>query len=77
MSIQLPATTATEIKQRLIAQMTGNVRWREIMEKLPSLGITESVEVGPGNVLSGLLKRTCREISLKRVGTLAELEQEA
>ena len=69
-----PATTAAEIKQRLIAQMTGNVRWREIMEKLPELEITQSIEVGPGKVLSGLLKRNCREITLQSVGSLAEFE---
>ena len=71
-----PVTAATAIKQRLIAQMTGNVRWREIMEQLSPLGITQSVEVGPGHVLSGLLKRTCHEIKLKTVGSLAELKTE-
>jgi [acyl-carrier-protein] S-malonyltransferase len=67
-----PATAATELKQRLIAQMTGNVRWREIMLELPELGISQVIEVGPGKVLTGLLKRTCPDIALKNVRSLTD-----
>lgn len=65
-----PATAAVELKQRLIAQMTGNVRWREIMLQLPAAGISLAIEVGPGKVLTGLLKRTCPNILLKNVHSL-------
>lgn len=67
-----PATVAAELKQRLIAQMTGNVRWREIMLQLPAVGISLAIEVGPGKVLTGLLKRTCPELTLKNVHSLSD-----
>ena len=63
----LPSTSALEIKQRLIQQMTGGVRWREIMLDFPNHGITEVVEVGPGKVLTGLIKRTNKTIGLNNI----------
>ncbi len=68
-----PATDAKVLKQRLGEQMTGSVRWREIMWQLQEENITRVVEVGPGKVLSGLIKRTCEQITLNNVGSLAEL----
>lgn len=59
-----PSTDADTIKQRLIQQMTGGVRWREIMLQLPSEGVTEVIEVGPGKVLTGLLKRSLKNVNL-------------
>lgn len=59
-----PSTDADTIKQRLIQQMTGGVRWREIMLQLPSEGVTEVIEVGPGKVLTGLLKRSIKNVNL-------------
>lgn len=67
-----PATAAAELKQRLIAQMTGNVRWQEIMLQLPKMGISQVIEVGPGKALTGLLKRTCPDIALKNVRGLSD-----
>ena len=69
----VPATDKDRLKSRLAQQMTGSVRWREIMLQFSSLGITEIVEVGPGKALRGLIKRTCREINLAGVGTLEQL----
>ena len=57
-----PTTEAATIKQRLVQQMTGSVRWRETMLQFPELGIDRVVEIGPGKVLTGLLKRTCRDL---------------
>ncbi len=59
-----PTVKGKELKERLVKQMTGSVRWQEIMLKLPEQGITKTVEVGPGKVLTGLLKRTCRNMEL-------------
>lgn len=69
-----PATAADVLKARLGQQMTGSVRWREISLALPSLGVDTVVEVGPGNVLTGLIKRTCKELALVNVGSVAQLE---
>ena len=70
-----PETQAEKLKSRLNQQMTGSVRWREIMTQLTAEGITQAVEVGPGKVLAGLLKRSCKGIKLINVGTAEQLEQ--
>ncbi len=62
-----PAVEAEVLKARLQQQMTGSVRWREIMLQLSEEGVTKAIEIGPGKVLTGLLKRTCREIALENV----------
>jgi [acyl-carrier-protein] S-malonyltransferase len=68
-----PSIDPEEIKNRLKQQMTGGVRWREIMNQLPAESISDVVEVGPGKVLSGLLKRSVKGLNLSQVGTLAEV----
>lgn len=57
-----PMTDIKEIKEALIYQITHGVRWRETILRLPELGIQETVEVGPGNVLTGLTKRIVPEL---------------
>jgi [acyl-carrier-protein] S-malonyltransferase len=69
----IATTDAEQLQQRLIQQMTGSVRWREIMLQLPEEEITRAIEVGPGKVLSGLIKRTCSNIKLHNIGSVEEL----
>ena len=69
-----PSTDADVLKQRLMRQMTGSVRWREISLSLPDQEVDTVVEVGPGKVLAGLIKRTCRSLTLKNVGTLEQVK---
>jgi [acyl-carrier-protein] S-malonyltransferase len=61
------------LKQRLKQQMTGKVRWREICLALPEYGIERVVEVGPANVLTGLIKRSCSKLILENIRTSADL----
>jgi [acyl-carrier-protein] S-malonyltransferase len=68
-----PSTDAQELKQRLTRQMTGSVRWREISLQLPQEGIERVIEVGPGKVLTGLIKRTCASLTLENVSSAADL----
>ncbi|MEB3829058.1 ACP S-malonyltransferase [Phormidium sp. CCY1219] len=70
-----PTTNGERLKQRLSSQMTGSVRWREIMQQFSEQNIETVVEVGPGKVLSNLIKRACSGISLGQVGTLANLPE--
>jgi [acyl-carrier-protein] S-malonyltransferase len=70
----IAATDGNELKERLDRQITGSVRWREISLQLTELGIEQSIEVGPGKVLGGLIKRTCEGILVGQVGTRSELE---
>ena len=69
-----PATQQQELKRRLAEQMTGSVRWREIMLQFSDLKVTDIIEVGPGKALRGLIKRTCKAISLENIGTLVQLD---
>lgn len=68
-----PVTDGATLKQRLLQQMTGSVRWREISLALPEHGVERVVEVGPGNVLTGLIKRTVKTVALENVSTLDQL----
>lgn len=68
-----PTVEAAILKQRLSQQMTGSVRWREISLALPSQGIDRLVEIGPGKVLTGLIKRTCPDLMLENVSSAADL----
>ena len=71
----VPSTDAKIIKQRLSRQMTGSVRWREISLELSIQGIEEVVEIGPGNVLTNLIKRTTPDLILRNVRNAAELPE--
>lgn len=68
-----PATAAEILKQRLSQQMTGSVRWREISLQLAELGMEQAIEIGPGKVLTGLIKRTSPDLALVNISTLAEI----
>ena len=62
-----PMTDISEIKDELVYQMTHCVRWRDSVMEMHNLGITEQVEIGPGNVLTGLAGRVCPEINAKKL----------
>lgn len=69
-----PEMDADILKARLSQQMTGSVRWREIALQLPENGIGKVIEIGPGNVLTGLVKRTVEGLILVNIRNLPELE---
>ena len=53
--------SAAEIPAKLMAQLTGAVRWQQTVERLLGEGFERFVEIGPGRVLTGLVKKTARE----------------
>ena len=55
------------IKDLLIEQVTGSVRWRESIEFMISKGVSEVFEIGAGKALSGMVRRINREISVNQV----------
>lgn len=73
----IPTTDPQELKQRLARQITSSVRWREIMLQFSQEQVTDIIEVGPGKVLCGLIKRTCGEINLEAIGTAEQLNNKA
>lgn len=62
------------IRDLLVKQVTGTVRWRESIHAMKARGIEEMIELGAGKVLCGLVRRTDREIETKNAGTVAEIE---
>lgn len=56
-----------DIKEALIYQLTHGVRWRESVLNMVNLGIDKAVEIGPGNVLSGLIGRTTDKITTEKL----------
>jgi len=56
-----PNTDPAKIKENLITQLTAPVRWRQIVENMWRDGAREFVELGPGTVLQGLIKKTAPE----------------
>lgn len=61
------------LRELLVEQVTGVVRWRESMEYLAQSGVTRVVEIGAGKVLAGLMKRIAPEVETMNVGTPADL----
>ena len=58
-----PHTDPKEIKENLVRQLTAPVRWTQDVEAMIADGATEFVELGPGNVLQGLVKKINREVA--------------
>ncbi len=63
----------TTIKELLIKQITSTVRWRESLEYMISNGIDQFIEIGPGKVLSGLVKRTNRKIKISNLNSFEDV----
>ena len=70
-----PNADASRIVPLLLAQVTAPVRWVECVEELVRQGVTRMVEVGPGRVLSGLVKRIDRSVEVWNVEDPASLEK--
>lgn len=69
-----PLTDPLEIADRLVEQVTGQVRWRETVEWFGANGIGTLYEIGSGKVLSGLARRINREITPVSVNTPADID---
>ena len=65
-----PHTDPAQIKANLIAQLTAPVRWTYIVKNMLADGVTEFTELGPGNVLQGLIKKVSTEVAIESKSTL-------
>ena len=63
-----------EIKKLLIKQIESPVRWRESINYMISRGTTSFVEIGPGKVLSGLIKRINKDVKVLNIDTLEDIQ---
>lgn len=69
-----PVSDPADARRLLVEQLTSPVRWTESVRTMAAQGVSAFVEVGPGAVLSGLVKRIEKGIPSRTVGTAAELE---
>jgi len=70
-----PGGSVTEIKELLTRQVTSSVRWAESMQWLVGQGFTRFIELGPGGVLAGLMKRINKDVEMLVVSDLKTWEQ--
>ena len=66
----MPVTTADEIRDELGKQLCTCVWWQHSMEYMTAQGVTRFIEIGPGNVLSGIAKRVSQDTQAVSVGDL-------
>ncbi|MFZ3178266.1 MAG: ACP S-malonyltransferase [Methylovirgula sp.] len=69
-----PVEDPREIRERLVEQVTGTVRWRESVVFMAGRGVSEFIELGSGKVLTGLLKRIVETATGIAVGTPDEIK---
>ena len=69
--------TPVEIRRTLQDQVTGTVRWLDCMERLAALGCDFFVELGPGGVLAGLLRRTLKGVDVTSVADVESVQKAA
>ena len=65
-----PKATAEEVVDGILNQVCGCVRWQPSIEYMIEAGVTTFVEIGPGQVLTGLIKRISRDVKLVNVNSL-------
>ncbi|MFW5839987.1 MAG: ACP S-malonyltransferase [Planctomycetota bacterium] len=70
-----PYESAEQIPQKLLAQLTGAVRWQQCMQRAMADGADVFYEIGPGKVLAGLMRRIHRRADLTTINSLDTLEK--
>ncbi len=69
-----PVSDADKIKDLLVQQVTGSVRWSESVETMAKLGVTETIEIGTGKVLAGLVKRIHADMATRSIEAPQDIE---
>ena len=69
-----PVATAVEIKQELLDQIANCVQWQKSVEYMVGAGVSTFVEVGPGQVLSGLIKRISKDARTVNIGDVSSVK---
>ncbi len=69
-----PLTEINKIKDSLVEQITNTVRWRESVDNMCDLGVDNFIELGAGNVLSGLVKRINKSVDSSSIQNIENIE---
>ena len=64
----------SKIKKLLIEQICSTVRWRETIIKMSKEGVNNFIEIGPGKVLSGMVKRTIKNANCFSINSIADIK---
>ena len=64
-----------ELKDLLIKQIENRVRWRESVINMIGSGVNHFIEIGPGKVLSGLVKRINKEVMVNSINNETDIER--
>lgn len=68
-----PVTDSARVRELLARQVSGTVRWRETMERMIADGVDTFIEIGPGKTLSGFARKISRDVKVKNVATVEDL----
>tara|TARA_B100000029_G_C16843640_1_gene692743 strand:+ start:39 stop:341 length:303 start_codon:yes stop_codon:yes gene_type:complete len=63
-----------KIKPLLVDQITSRVRWRESVNYMIKQGVKSFIEIGPGKVLSGLVKKINRNVEISNINTIEDIK---
>jgi [acyl-carrier-protein] S-malonyltransferase len=69
-----PLTSAEAVKTELRNQLTSPVQWQRTIEYMVNHGVATFIEIGPGKVLTGLIKRINKEVATQNIGDLAAVK---
>ena len=69
-----PVEDPITIKKLLIEQIYSTVRWRESLLEISKLGTNNFVEIGPGKALSGMVKRTLKNVNCFSINSIADIK---
>ena len=58
----------------MVKQITSRVRWRESVDYMIKEGVTDFIEIGPGKVLSGLVKKINKEVKVSNITSLSDIK---
>ncbi len=72
--VAAPISSPDDIRQRLVEQVTGTVRWRECVQAMSARGVTTFIEIGTGKVLSGLVKRIADGANCAAFGAPSDID---
>lgn len=70
-----PVTECSGVKELLAKQVCGTVRWRESVERMIADGTDTFIEIGPGRTLTGFLRKIDRNVTVRNVETVADMEK--
>jgi [acyl-carrier-protein] S-malonyltransferase len=69
-----PLTTGEQVKAELLAQLCNCVQWQRSIEYMVANGVAAFIEIGPGKVLTGLIKRINRDVKLVNIGDIGAVK---